>query len=177
MTRTKTDAPIAQTVEQPVLNRTVEGSTPPRCTIFLDIDGVLNTPGTWGAWVALGYAQALEPILVARFAALAERVDAHVVLSSTWRLACGLDGTRSALIERGWQRADRLIDETPHMPERGRGAEIEAWLDIHPEVERWVVLDDDAGRMGAVKAKLVHVEGWQGLSEADVAKALTILGA
>eukprot|EP00965_Chrysotila_dentata_P046948 1558531-Pleurochrysis_carterae.AAC.1 len=57
-----------------------------------------------------------------------------------------------------------------------RAAEIGAWLDAHPEVTRFVVLDD---RPSASDARLapnfVHTKSTVGLTDADVRQALKIL--
>uniref|UniRef100_A0A7S4C5F4 Uncharacterized protein n=1 Tax=Chrysotila carterae TaxID=13221 RepID=A0A7S4C5F4_CHRCT len=86
--------------------------------------------------------------------------------------------------------AERVIGVTPGRSEASmlghsadddaeyvnRAAEIGAWLDAHPEVTRFVVLDD---RPSASDARLapnfVHTKSTVGLTDADVRQALKIL--
>jgi hypothetical protein len=64
--------------------------------------------------------------------------DLKVVLSSSWR--CLEDGR--ALIEK---KVVPCFDVTPLFDEEDdvRGYEIQAWLELHPEVDRYAILDDD----------------------------------
>lgn len=100
--------------------------------IFLDIDGVLNTNQVHNP---RGFPYVVEDRLVDRFNRLVERTSARVVLMSTWRLdPIGLLAAKHFRIT--------FSDVTPDMPDGARSAEILAWLKAHPEVERFVVLDD-----------------------------------
>lgn len=57
-------------------------------------------------------------------------------MSSTWRYdPIGLMAAKHWGIP--------FIDITPDMPSSPRSAEIKAWLKSHPDVERFVVVDDD----------------------------------
>jgi hypothetical protein len=146
--------------------------------IFLDIDGVLNTVYTKNAWVWFGRPEVLEKELVARMADLADRADAAVVLSSTWRTCdVGLPGTVLSLEARGWASArDRIRDATPHLPRESRGAEIQAWLDKHSEVTNYVVVDDTNDGLGALAERLVQTDRFTGLQDEHVDRALALLG-
>src|SRR5690606_5162475 len=67
-----------------------------------------------------------------------------VVLSSSWRL---VEENAKAVQD----YVCEFIDKTPRMPRPvgtsieacERGHEIQAWLDKHPEVKRFAILDDD----------------------------------
>jgi hypothetical protein len=103
--------------------------------LFLDIDGVVNCVNT-------GFFNKLWP-LDRYMAFLVGKIqldtDCKVVLSSSWRHHP--DG-RKAVEE----SVVPIFDVTPEVSDsrQGRGAEIQAWLDVHPEVERYAILDDDA---------------------------------
>jgi hypothetical protein len=57
-----------------------------------------------------------------------------------------------------------------------RGEEIQKWLDEHGEnVESFVILDDDSD-LEPYMSRSVIVDGEVGLTEADVNKAIVILG-
>lgn len=101
--------------------------------IFLDIDGVLNCRKTPNPR-KLPYV--VDPKLLRRFKRLLERTGAKVVLSSTWRYdPAGLFSARHWGIP--------FIDVTPDMPKRPRCREILAWLQAHPKVKRYAVIDDE----------------------------------
>lgn len=55
--------------------------------LFLDFDGVLNTPKSWGKWRNDdgSVSPPLESDLVARLKEIVEKHDLEVVVSSTWR--------------------------------------------------------------------------------------------
>ena len=102
-------------------------------TIFLDIDGVLNCRRTPNPR-SLPYV--VDPVLLGRFHQLVAETGAQVVLSSTWRYdPAGLFRARHHHVP--------FIDTIPDMPHRPRRDEILAWLDRHPEVTRYAVIDDE----------------------------------
>jgi hypothetical protein len=100
--------------------------------IFLDIDGVLNCKKTANPR-KLPYV--VDRRLLARFKRLLDRTGAKVVLSSTWRYdPAGLFSAKRWGIP--------FIGVTPDMPKRPRRDEIRAWLQKHPKVTRFAVIDD-----------------------------------
>lgn len=130
--------------------------------IFLDIDGVLNWARSFGqptkhsVWV-------IDPELVARLNRILESVDnLTIVLSSSWRYAVAKNqiDLNQLLREQGYN-GPQIIERTVLDSEIGedgfveRGNEIQMWLDQHPEVERFVILDDDDD-MGHLKPNLVQ---------------------
>ncbi len=144
--------------------------------LFLDIDGVLNTTRTWGAWTHLGRHEALEPVLVTRVAALVERTGARVVLSSMWRRSTvGLTGTVLALEYQGWRNCRRqLRDETPFLGGMPRGDEIALWLRNAEHKGAIAVLDDEAD-MGSVLPFLVQTDREVGVTDADIVRVERLL--
>ena len=108
--------------------------------LFLDIDGVVNCETT--AQRHRG-AIGVDPYMAFLVARIVERTGCKIVLSSSWRYypdACD-EVTRCVM---------PFFDTTPKMPLLGgaerkeRGHEIKAWLDAHPEVERYAILDDNS---------------------------------
>jgi len=68
------------------------------------------------------------------------------------------------------------IDETPSLP-RGldqRGQEIAAWLEMRPDVQRWVVLDDDRPAIERVfdPARRVFTDPARGLTTEDAGSVI-----
>jgi hypothetical protein len=57
-----------------------------------------------------------------------------------------------------------------------RGLEIQEWLDAHPEVERFVILDDECD-MAHLEPFMVKTKFDCGLTEQDAEKAIAILEA
>ena len=99
--------------------------------LFLDIDGVLNSHTT----ARKHGSYCIDSVLAERFKALVKATSATVVLSSTHRLYAE---TRCGVLAAG------ILFEscTPDLPPQTRADEIRAWLQEHPEVKRYAVLDD-----------------------------------
>lgn len=114
--------------------------------IFLDIDGVLNDGQTDerapSGCIGIDYPKVnlLKHII--------DCTGAQVVLSSSWKEEF-LDGELTTedgmyLVEQLAQVFVELEDITvPGKASAYRGSEIRNWLDRHPDVDRWVVIDDD----------------------------------
>jgi hypothetical protein len=109
--------------------------------IFLDVDGVLNSIESV---LVYSTSNKLCPVRVGMVARLAKEADAKIVVSSSWRVP-GLENTKGSLAKAGATAdlLDRIIGQTPKL-NTVRGEEIAAWLKEHPEVERYVILDDDS---------------------------------
>jgi hypothetical protein len=105
--------------------------------IFLDIDGVLNCDKTPNP---RKFPYIVDEELLARFKQLLDRTGAKVVLSSTWR--CDPVGVLAA---KHW--GIPFVDVCPDEPKSPRHNEITAWLADHPEVTRFVVIDDANDRL------------------------------
>lgn len=121
--------------------------------IFLDIDGVLNvycqTRDEYGCIFHKPFEDNLRQII--------KDTEAKIVISSSWRLS-----GKQAMLET-WKHRDlpgEIIDITPNLTygegfltSTPRGKEIQQWLDEHPEVENYVIIDDDADML---KHQLSH---------------------
>lgn len=101
--------------------------------LFLDIDGVVNSR------LSTDFRNNLYPIdpymafLVGR---IQLQTGCEVVLSSSWRLhPDGIQKVRESIVD--------VLDKTPYLG-GPRGNEIKWWLDNHPEVEKYAILDDDS---------------------------------
>ena len=157
--------------------------------LFLDIDGVLNHPGTYGEREPGRIPVA--PECMARLNLLVERSGAKIVISSSWRmfadftqlapmLACEglvadvIDETPSLINDPVWLEAWRTRTGNAYYEKLERGHEIRHWLSLHPEVEEFVILDD-CSDMNLVKPFLVHTDPIVGLDDPDVERALYLL--
>ena len=134
--------------------------------LFLDVDGVLNRAGFQPA-DTVELASWIEPGLAARLGAAVREIEAEVVMSSDWRLACSLDQLREQLARAGIDVG--LRDITPVLGGQPRWREIEAWMvehRVHPED---VVIVDDGLTMGPLGWRHVRINPSDGLDETAAA--------
>jgi len=110
--------------------------------IFLDIDGVMNCSDTPCAESEIWL---VDPILVGRLNRLCSNVkDVIVVLSSSWKYAHRKKMIDiNVLLEAQGYNGPKITEITPEIEDVERGFEIEAWLKGHPEVDGFVILDDN----------------------------------
>lgn len=116
--------------------------------IFLDVDGVLNCHKTQDRIPNNGCI-GLDEDKCQLLRDIVNRTNAKIVLSSTWRLA---EATWHYLWCRlGADMKERCIGRTPSgtrdeltglYKSLSRGGEIQAWLNDHPEVTNFIILDD-----------------------------------
>ena len=139
--------------------------------VFLDIDGVLNNvstrprdPRNLGDWIDDRNLIVANELLV--------RTGAAVVVSSSWRH--GRDSTTldRTLAARGF--VGDVVDLTPVLPGRPRWMEIHAWLGSR-RTEAYVILDDVAD-MGGLAHRHVCPSSLNGLTQEDLAPAISCLG-
>lgn len=108
--------------------------------IFLDIDGVLNSDEYFDKTRALKIQGIESEVDVEKIKLLKKAIDetgAKVVLSSSWRY------TRNALyLKELLSHYGICIDSTPFIQNK-RGLEIKQWLFDNPDVEEFVILDDE----------------------------------
>lgn len=108
--------------------------------IFLDIDGVLNCKRTPNP---RKFPFIVDPILLERFRRLLEVTGAQVVLSSNWRFdPAGLFSAEHYGIP--------FIASTPDLEGEPRCNAILEWLRCHPDVERFIVIDDEDDELDAL---------------------------
>lgn len=104
-----------------------------------------------------------------------EATGVQVVVSSSWRFCHNIVGLQKLLEYRGFR--GELIDITPINlvgSNKVRGREIQAWLDLNPEVDRFVIVDDDSD-MAHLKRYLVLVDKKVGLTEKNALEAISIV--
>lgn len=145
--------------------------------IFLDIDGVLNSE-LWALEMSAKKVYVFrDNILEERALKILQHIvqdsGAQLVLSSTWRIT-----------PKQYEDADQwlrkygmhLIDYTRFFcPEDTcRGDEIAAWLREHPDVEQFVIIDDDCDMRG-LTSHLVQTHFRTGLQEEHYDQAMKIL--
>lgn len=154
--------------------------------IFLDIDGVLNYDG-YSRFTSTG-AMFVDPVLIKRLKKIIDFTGARVVLSSTWRsgifdIRDGKNNTTDArdaaeLIAELHKYGVEIYSATPLCGPAMRGSEIKMFLDgwRGENIENFVILDD-IPVMYPYSGRFVHTDYREGLTEADVDRAIEILGA
>ena len=120
--------------------------------LFLDIDSVLNTSKTPTRQDAAGHLLAMDPYKVFMVNNAVDKYGWQVVLSSDWRHMPDWEETMKAngLVFKFLGRTPNygslgLSEEEDAKANVGRlcrGYEIKVWMDAHPEVEKYAILDD-----------------------------------
>jgi hypothetical protein len=156
--------------------------------MFLDIDGVLNSVDTAVAFHSLKTEidyrineQRLDPVSIGLLKALCDKTDAKIVISSTWRMGRTLQDFINIFASYGWKDFP-VIDKTPigyHLFEIGsrtRGHEIQHWLSEHPEVTKYLIIDDDSDMLDEQMQSFVHVSNINGFRSNHYCHCLRLLG-
>lgn len=128
--------------------------------IFLDVDGVLN------CWPNDHVSEPekhemLHNDLIARYLDICKKTGAETVISSSWRhngrglralKAAGITyiGTTISMMTERFKWKEANPDKTS-IEFMERGKEIQFWLDEHPEVTRFCIIDDDSDMLPTQK--------------------------
>lgn len=149
--------------------------------IFLDFDGVLTTSKNYGV---------LDPEKMDLLWKLVINTGANIVISSSWRaldvpstiynLTLGKDYTNTPL---KW--LSKVVGVTPRPNEEefllydewSREGEIKKYLECHPEIENFIILDDmeDEFEDPNMIGRLVKTDITSGLTEDHVRNAIKLL--
>lgn len=128
--------------------------------LFLDIDGVVNSRAT----TDFRQLYPLDKYMAFMVGKIQLDTGCKVVLSSSWRNhPDGVAVVNKSIVQ--------TIDITPNMSGM-RGNEIAEWLRLHPEVERYAILDDDSDMLPEQMPNFFKTTFDTGLTE-DIAKAVT----
>lgn len=147
--------------------------------VFLDIDGVLVTARLLKQ--RNGRQKCADGQAVAALNRLTKETGASIVISSSWRF-CGQNEMQAILDF--WEVDARIVGITPDLTRKEgriytavpRGHEIQEYLTAHPEIDSFVILDDECD-MAHLGPFMVKTKFNCGLTEADADKASQILGA
>lgn len=140
--------------------------------LFLDIDGVLNSAKTCCAFggfpMELTHMEAFDTAAIRLLQRLCDSSGVQIVLSSAWRLHCNFKDVGEAF-------GLPIIDRTPSFL-GPRGREIQKWLDDHPGVERYAIIDDDSDMLAEQLPHFVKTNGDEGMTFADFRKLCELFG-
>lgn len=152
-----------------------------KSVLFLDFDGVLNT-GISPYRDEFG--DLFDPASVRELKRIIESANPAIVISSSWKML-GLGTLREMWRDRGLP--GRIFGITPsdasnEMMMRGempspklKGAEIQQWLDEHPDYTHYVILDDeDVAQDDMQRSHLVQTNPSIGIST-QITDAILVL--
>jgi hypothetical protein len=148
--------------------------------IFLDVDGVLATrqqmmsySKTHNGHCGPGECQ-IDYACVAILNEIVEKLDAFVVVSSTWRL---LPTDMFALMKVMSIACIPVVGMTPHMNSiHGRQADISEYMCANKiSYNNILVIDDSDVDLQMYKRRLLRTNGSYGLQKEDVERAINIM--
>lgn len=128
--------------------------------VFLDIDGVLNS-----RQYDLSRGDNEGNIDISRLSLIKQLVSctgAQIVLTSTWRIHWDpnvekTDSIGEEMEEIFLRNGISLYDKTPEIND-DRAKEIKSWLEIHPDVVNFVIIDDMKFGWGEFEANVVKTD-------------------
>lgn len=146
---------------------------------FLDFDGVLNSGKFLAAQDKKKFPSQrefrdaqIDPDKVELLNQIISASGTKIVISSTWRKLEPLDELKKLLVSKGL--IGEIIGITPESCSGIRGEEIQEWLDDHPDVESFVILDDNQD-MAHLLPRLIKTAFSDGLLKKHVNRAIEML--
>lgn len=134
--------------------------------LFLDIDGVVNSEESFKN--GSGGNTDIDPYMAFLVGKIQLETDCKVVLSSSWRHHP--DGIK--MVE---DRVVKIIDKTPFSRSKERdkrGYEIQDWLDAHPEVSRYAIIDDSGDMLEEQMENFFQTTWQKGITEEIMQKII-----
>ena len=140
--------------------------------IILDIDGVCNDACTTTKHVSEGRVyDGVDKEKIDLLKKIIDATGAKIILSSTWRKY--KDSREYLFKEMGERLASCVIGQTPDFGFHLRADEIESWLNDHPEVTKFIVLDDqDSEDLERFGSSFIQTKMSTGLTEEDAVKCI-----
>lgn len=144
--------------------------------VFLDYDGVVNTP-MWnaeGTHCSYGFPKQGK---VNNFQAVqwlseaCQKFGYDIVVTSTWRLD---DNYKECLINGGLRKGIEILGRTPRFSGQPRGSEIKAYLEEHPEILYYVIVDDEADILPEQCGHFIQTNGDTGFNLSEFKEFETI---
>lgn len=146
----------------------------PETAIFLDVDGFVCTQRVHAAFRDKGPWRRPDPVAIAFLNRLCDDFGAIVVVSSSWRKTNTRDDIL-AMLRQGGFTGEFHVDWATPVSDRGfRGDEVAAWIDAHPEVKRWIAIDDNHDFHPG--QQVVHTDTENGMLYEHYKRACALLG-
>lgn len=147
--------------------------------LFLDFDGVITTyQSKWK--IDIDKVKIINEIC--------DKTDAKIVVSSSWRI--GYRGvvhtfqeylkqyfTKNQYLDHFKEEFNKFINNIVGMTESGscRCNEIKFYMNDHPEVENYVIIDDDSDMCDYQLFNFVQTDTYEGITERDAKLCVDIL--
>lgn len=146
--------------------------------IFLDFDGVVNTlmwkcrNGKYSCEYNFPEDGSVNNYQAVQWVSeFCQEYGYSIVISSTWRND-GLDVCKKCLVNGGLREGIKVIGVTPILNKQ-RGDEISAWLKENPEVNGYLIFDDDRD-MTVHMDRLVLCDSFVGFGLDQYSEAVTL---
>ncbi len=148
---------------------------PVRPVIFLDLDNVLITHrACFAAGETANMDTIFDPIAMGLLNRIIEATGAEIVLCTAHRDKPSIRDT----LKRNGLKGDFHQHFMTDLGPGPRGEQVQRWLDAHPEVTNYVILDDlEQGFLPSQKPHHVRPPKRDGLSFQNFLDALKVLGA
>ena len=150
--------------------------------IFLDIDGVMNSAEfynrksasswEWAHMIGKYLSYSIDPDKVALLNKIIDATGAMVVLSGSWRLGPPVPALKEDFKQVGIDVFDRCPCWDKFIP---RSEIVDAWLKEHPEVESYVIIDDNDQFNEEQHERFILTDEQVGLTEENTQTAIKIL--
>ena len=143
--------------------------------IFLDYDGVVNTPmwnenGTHCGYNYPGHNKVNNFQAVQWISEFCKKYDYDIVVTSTWRYD---DNYKECLINGGLREGIKILGRTPVLSWKisdgySRGDEIAAYLKDNPEIKHYIIIDDEEDFLPEQQEFFVQTNGDYGFGMHDM---------
>ena len=144
--------------------------------IFLDIDGVLNSDKTLARTPNRYLGISSDKVKLLR--EIVKATGANIILSSSWRTMDSTDPDYKYLVKCLKYKGLFIKDKTSRNFGHHRGKQIREYLNEHPEITNYVIIDDEfqyAFEECGLSEHFLHTDFTTGLTKKDVIKAIEIL--
>ena len=147
--------------------------------IFLDIDGVIQSPRYCVAIGQDGFLSTFEPAAMHMLRYLVAKSNAKIVISSSWRHGASDREMKMLFRISGFKEiANAFCSDwrTKSINGAKRGDEIKEWLSRHNDVCSYLILDDDSDMLEEQQGNFVQTYCHNGMLLQHFDKAKEILG-
>ena len=151
--------------------------------IFLDFDGVVNTPiwnekGTSSRYNFPKDGKVNNFQAVQWLSEFCKKCNYDIVVTSTWRSDSNY---KECLINGGLREGIQVLGKTGDLswehpwPEPTRGYEIKRYLEEHPEIKYYIIIDDENQFLPEQQHHFVHIiNDWTGFGYLEYQKCIDI---